>query len=368
MTSRQRRAFEVALKLIFFVAGMLGVLCSAIAFASTDTSTDEFISVPAMSLSRDGLLKVTAVVLAGFWFVVAFAVRTCLRLRRSEANSTQYQAAIPRDVETGGPMEDDKAALPVPGYYPPFTHSPPLPLNDDTNTGTCIACDMTFTSADQLTAHTAASHSGWRPSLPSPYKCIDCPATFTQPYTLRNHMQNAHRFAALVPGPGQLECVDCPATFGTKYALLDHVESVHFRFPEDFYDDSGDTVMPMECPVAGCGIWFLEDELDDHSLHIHKIPPGTFSARTRPTEATAGWGSFATNTGVKGDNWGHPYGTNGIANANMAASWGRPLVEPAPNDAFWPTCPPPRPPSSASTANDSAYLDHGMFYSFLTGT
>ncbi|KAJ7049545.1 hypothetical protein C8F01DRAFT_1238473 [Mycena amicta] len=171
MTSHQRRAFDVAQKLIILVAGTLGVLSSAIAL--TDNSMDEFITIPAMSLSRDGLFELTAVVFAGFWFLVAFTVRTFLRLHRSEANSTQYHAAIPRDVETGGPMENEKPVLPSPGC-PPFTYSPPLPPTDNTITGTCIACDMTFTSADQLTAHTAASHSGWRPSLPSPYKCIDC--------------------------------------------------------------------------------------------------------------------------------------------------------------------------------------------------
>ncbi|KAJ7049573.1 hypothetical protein C8F01DRAFT_1378534 [Mycena amicta] len=352
MISPQRRAFDVALKLIFLVAGILGGLCSAIAL--TDNSTDEFISIPAMSLSRNGLLKATAVVLAGFWFLVAFAVHTFLRLRCSEANSTQYHAAIPRDVEMGGPIENEKPDLPSPGY-PHLTYSTAFPPHDDTNKYTCFACDVPssgFTSADQLAAHTAYFHGlPQYPSSQSPssYQCIDCEVTFPYAHTLRNHMQNTHRFAALVPGPGQLECVDCPATFGTKSALLNHVEYVHYRFQQNFTGNKDDTVMPMKCSVAGCGIWFLDDELADHNLHAHKIFPPASSFQPRSTAAPTSWVSFVPNLNTSA----HPYSTNANANTKMPSPYG-PGGAPS-----WLT--PPRPPSSASTAstgNNSAHLDY----------
>ncbi|KAJ7049550.1 hypothetical protein C8F01DRAFT_754005 [Mycena amicta] len=73
------------------------------------------------------------------------------------------------------------------------------------------------------------------------------------------------------PAPIQLACVDCPAVFGDKGALAEHLEKVHWRIawedPPSFDDE------PMECEEPGCGIWFLESELEDHDLHVHGISP-----------------------------------------------------------------------------------------------
>ncbi|KAJ7049541.1 hypothetical protein C8F01DRAFT_1183123, partial [Mycena amicta] len=254
----------------------------------------------ALSLSRDGLLKATAVVLAGFWFLVAFAVRSFLRLRRAEANSGA--GVIPRDLESGGPNDNEKPAIPTnpaPGY-PPFSYPPPLPPNDDTNKPyTCIDCPLTFTHAYELADHMEDSH-GWQqdPSpLPSPYTCIDCSATFTLNYHLRQHMQSTHGWHH---GPTfpliELACVDCPASFGDKASLRVHMEDTHSWF-QDFIP-SPPSPMPinanamMKCTVNGCGVWCAgQSTLGYHKRYIHGI-----WEQPTPAPVSAPWSGYNGNS------------------------------------------------------------------------
>ncbi|KAJ7049543.1 hypothetical protein C8F01DRAFT_1238472, partial [Mycena amicta] len=269
LRQHERRAFDIALRLIFVVAGILGVLCSAVVLFSTSISSvldsdgnraHEF--TMALSLSRDGLLKATAVVLAGFWFLVAFAVRAFLRLRRAESNSTQYHTAIPRDLESGGPIENEKPAIPT---IPPFSYPPP---NDESYR--CIDCPLTFTRAHQLADHMEDSH-GWQqyppPSpLPAPYTCIDCPAAYTLPSLLRQHMQNTHGWQQ-GQGPSfpvirvEFACIDCTASFADKSLLRIHMGDTHSWF-QDFIPSPPSPMLGnmqmnanamMKCTVNGCG-------------------------------------------------------------------------------------------------------------------
>ncbi|KAJ7049539.1 hypothetical protein C8F01DRAFT_753867 [Mycena amicta] len=311
MTMHERRAFDIALRLIFVVAGILGVLCSAVVLFSTSSSSvglgpHEF--TMALSLSRDGLLKATAVVLAGFWFLVAFAVRAFLRLRRAEANSNSGAATIPRDLESGGPIDNEKSTIPT---IPPFSYPPP---NDESYR--CIDCPLSFTRAHQLADHLEDGH-GWQqyplPPLPAPYTCIDCSATFTLPNLLRQHIQSIHGWQQ-GPGPSfpvipvEFACIDCPATFADKSQLRIHMEDTHSWF-QDFIPSPPSPILSsmqmnanamMKCTVNACGTLCPERKAyDDHKRWVRDYgmwTPGPWTAgSTLPAPVNASWSGYNGN-------------------------------------------------------------------------
>ncbi|KAJ7049574.1 hypothetical protein C8F01DRAFT_1183216 [Mycena amicta] len=168
---------------------------------------------------------------------------------------------------------------------------------------------------------------GWQqyPSSasPSPYTCIDCSATFSLNYSLRQHMQSMHGWQQ---GPSfpltELACVDCAATFGDKSSLRVHMENVHSRF-QDYPSPDMFAHEMLKCTMDGCATLCPgRKAYEDHkrSVHGYGMWEQTMAAMAAPVGAS--WSGYNGSNNASA----FPGFTSTNANANTIAPAGAPYV------------------------------------------
>ena len=79
---------------------------------------------------------------------------------------------------------------------------------------TCTTCGSRFQRRSALRLHMRKQHE-----RPKSILCSSCPATFTYPHDLHNHIKDRHL--------ARHECVQCEKTFGDRSGLRSHVQVVH---------------------------------------------------------------------------------------------------------------------------------------------